>query len=342
MDTPTKRILPHSHADMSLALKVACAQTSNNLRHLEISDKPELAKEIEYRNIKAIDRSVVGACVDFLTMGNASFDKLLNQHLPGGLFRYFPKPVTYHKAMMTLRGMIASGVLEPWNEGHVHSWLDFSHGYATGDEHHRKSIDMFFSSLIDTPYSAFEAPFLAEPAAEAIAVPNKSWIAVENIDYPIRLDLSAGLFSVSFGAEGKALQSYSAHSAIPHRIHDVEQEDELREIPLKKIEEFPRLNVPRIRSFGTRFSSLKSALTSAMSVEISPESTRIAHVFFKGEKILVADVQPGSFTPKKIFPITEAGVNLSKTVILNTIDECQAQTKKESRYNDLLMSELGL
>ena len=368
MPTTIKKISLARHADLTDELKRGCRDTYNLNLYNHNRDRG-----MALPGTHVMDGEILAASVGFLTMNTLNYAAQVNSYSPvrhgfwGRLLgdHRAQEQEAHSRALMDLRRLLAEQDSLPWREDRVHFWQELDRMYQRFDKVDRQEMDDFFELLMGRTYPHLMMYHYVNIENAAllpghIDLEQPQYITSPFLTGSIREDCALSLFSLAAGpqkSEGSNAPPNTTTSTTsttsttdyddwdPDWYGDKSSADSSDgddglsdpETPL-----YPELHPFTIMNLGARLLSLEQALDLAFSFSLHNHYTKHIHIRFMGSTLLIGTRGPRSFSIDRLEALSDIGVNLSKTDILEAVKVAEAKAGFSTKMDDFLSMELGL
>lgn len=341
MKTIVNHLPVSSHADLTDALKTGCRKVYQAMCNSDGFD----ARTLDLKSTADMDNALLQACVSFLTFEKVNFKALVaKRRSESKLPDLFSTRLHHNLALMDLRQVIAEQDSLPWREDHLHYWQDMHVLYESLDSHDRVEIDGFFKLLCNSELANLTEVHLKRVMSGEVDTRMFSdqapYVASKYLDSLIRVDGAEGLFSVDFGdvyRADRSLRDFDDFSCYSHTSMDIpfESSPTIRS-QFNKIRQYDTKNP------GLRFSTFEEALVKGMSKGVEPGYLRQINIHCMGTTMLTAQLGHNTFALTNVFIPEITGLSLSKTKVLDMVQDTEKVMGFTPAMDDFLMAELGM
>jgi len=341
MKTIVNHLPVSTHAELTDALKTGCRKVYQAMCNSDGFD----ARTLDLKSTADMDKALLQACVSFLTFEKVNFKTLVaKRKSESKLPDLFSTRLHHNLALMDLRHVIAEQDSLPWREDHLHYWQDMHVLYESLDSHDRVEIDGFFKLLCNRELSDLTEGHLKKVMSGEVDTrmfaDQAPYVASKYLDSLIRADAAEGLFSVDFGDAYRVDRSTSNFDDFSRYSHTS------MDIPFG-FSPTPRSQFKEIRQYdtknpGLRFSTFEEALIKGMNKNIEAGCLRQINIYFMGSRMLTAQLGHNTFALTNVFIPEITGLPLSKTMVLDMVQDAEKVMGFTPAMGDFLMAELGM
>lgn len=336
-----KTIIDHlpasSHASITDTLKTGCYRVYDAMARNEGVD----VRTLDLKSTAHMDGALLQACVGFLTYDKVDFKALVAKRKSEARLRNVISTRLHHiLALMDLRRIIAEPDSLPWREDHLHFWQDMQVLYESLDRHDQAEINGFFKLLCNTDFTSLTKDHLIKVQAAEVDTrlfgDQAPYVSSKYLDALFRVDAAEGLFSME---AGDLCNVENPSIYFDHGTYEFWDESSSHSV---KLNQFEDLNKFKTKNPGLRFSTFEAALNCAMTRKVGAGQQRDIKIHFMGEMIVSALLKHKSIHLISVYVPPTKGLNLTKDMLLETVQEAEKALGFNGAMDELLMSELGL